>query len=406
MSEIQTTDRIQRRKNKIQDLRDEGIDPYPSNYICRDFIKSISDDNLDRVEFKIAGRIVGIRKFKNISFIDLEDSTGKIEIHNIGESGPNEIDDDHFCVGDLVGFSGNKGINKNGEFCLVAFSQELLSPAIRDLPEKFNGIKDDELRFKHREIEMASNKEVRDLFVFRSKVIREIRNFLEKESFLEVETPILQPIYGGATARPFVTYHNALGREFYLRISSELYLKRYLVGGLDKVFHIGKSFRNEGISPNHSPEFTMVEFFGTCQTESAMQIVTESLINYLTNKLNLDSKFECIFDYDQKSDDWPLSRKREDGSADAWEMYINGIEIASCASDLNDPQEQSERFLEGSAVKVDDFTEANPYDQTYIESLEYGLMPIAGVGIGIDRLVMLLSGKKSIREVTAFPAMR
>lgn len=403
MGTIDVTDRIQRRRNKIQSLRDEGIDPYPSNFPGREMISCLGD-----CESRIAGRIVGRRFFGKMIFFDLEDSTGKIEIH----LSKNNVSSDNFdlayscSLGDFAGFIGYAGFNKREERNFICNNDfTLLAPSIRDLPEKFNGIKDDELRFNHREIEMASNKEVRDLFVFRSKVIREIRNYLEKENFLEVETPILQPIYGGATARPFVTYHNALGREFYLRISSELYLKRYLVGGLDKVFHIGKSFRNEGISPNHSPEFTMVEFFGTCMDDIDVAQITEDLILYLFDKFKIKIP-NFSFDRNLQSDDWPLSRKKQDDFSQAWEMYIDGIEIASGASDLNDPKEQSERFLEGSAVKVDDFTEANPYDQTYIESLEYGLMPIAGVGIGIDRLVMLLSGRKSIREVTAFPAMR
>jgi len=390
----------ERRRAKIQELRDKGIDPYPVSFPGREKIsQAIGTASGHKV--KIAGRIIGKRDLSKITFLDVEDQTGMIELH-IQDHLKDEFVD--CSLGDLVGIDGFKSINQRKAPIILVNDLILLAKAIRDPPDKVHGLNDDEFRFRHREVEMLSSREVRSIFIQRAKVIKVIRSSLDRQGFIEVETPVLQPIYGGATAKPFVTSHNALAKTSYLRISSELYLKRYLVGGLDKVYHIGKSFRNEGISTEHSPEFSMVEFFATCMNYKDMAYVTEDVLSDIWKYFDLDNDFK--FDWDLPAKDWPLSRRKsgEPDKAEAWELYADGMEIASGASDLNNPDEQKERLLEGSAVKV--FTEANPYDQTYIESLEYGLLPVAGVGIGIDRLMMLIAGKKNIREVIAFPAMR
>lgn len=400
----------ERRKKKTEELMEKGIDPYPPRFRNR---RSIADIGKQGNKSRIAGRITAIRNHGKIAFIDLEDSTGSIEIHCSDFDTLYMIG--FLATSDLIGVEGIICTStKNGKIILDAYEIVILSKAIRDLPLK--GLADDDFRFRHREIEMAVNKDTRDLFLLRSKIIRCIREYLEDNFYVEVETPILQPVYGGATARPFSTHHNALDNDFYLRISSELYLKRYLVGGFDRVFHIGKVFRNEGISINHSPEFSMVEFFATCVDHNEMKIYTQRLIENIFTKLRFWHEIPSFkFVENLPSDDWPLSRRNKNNPtiSEAWELYIDDVEIASCANDLNNPFEQADRWNKNTANLViddkdnsDKFEEANPYDQTYIESLEYGMLPTAGVGIGIDRLVMILTKSKSIRETTAFPAMR
>jgi lysyl-tRNA synthetase class 2 len=403
----------ERRIKKIDELMNAGIDPYPANFRNRITIRTVKFYTSSIPELiAIAGRVTSIRYHGKITFIDIADSTGSIEIHckeeNIG------FICNSLATGDMIGIEGYKKNHPKDEHEFIeAIEITILSKVVRDLP---NIIMNDDFRFRHREVEMAINKQTRDLFILRSNIIKSIRNFLELSGYLEVETPILQPVYGGATARPFVTHHNALSENFYLRISSELYLKRYLVGGFDKVFHIGKVFRNEGISINHSPEFSMVEFFATCVDHREMKVFTQQLIEHVFYSCNDSDKIPDLnFVGSLSSDDWPLSRKSKDNPdiSEAWELYIDGVEIASGANDLNDPLEQAKRWNEGTSNRVVDennkdeiFEEANPYDKSYIESLEYGMLPTAGVGIGIDRLVMLLTKSKSIREVTAFPTMR
>lgn len=397
---------IERRQQKIDDLRQEGIDPYPAVFRNRKMINELSD--FRGFAIRVAGRVVGKRGYGRLAFFDIEDSSGRVQVvwnESVEFKSDNEwVHYKKIALGDMIGVTLRPDQDK-----YLVLSIVILSKAMREPPLSVFGLSDDEFRFRHREIEMISDKDTRDLFILRSRVINECRAFLIDRGYIEVETPVLQPVYGGATARPFVTHHNALDKTLYLRISSELYLKRYLVGGMDKVFHIGKCFRNEGISPEHSPEFMMLEFFATCCDESDMACEVTDLIHVLCDKYGNNDVLQTLrFDNEMKSSDWPLSRKNPEDPARslAWELFSGDMEISSGANDLNDPREQSERLMEGSAVVVDDFNEANPYDETYITSLEYGCLPVAGVGVGIDRLMMMLTGRKSIREVTAFPLLK
>jgi lysyl-tRNA synthetase class II len=286
---------------------------------------------------------------------------------------------------------------------------ELLAKALREPPDKHHGITDPGTAYRHRELDLlAGNREV---FQIRSDLNYEIRMWLHERNYVEVETPVLQSVYGGATARPFVTKHNALGQEYFLSISSELYLKRALVGGFDRVFTFGRSFRNEGVSPEHNPEFTNLEIFATCETEETMARMTEELLRHLWHKF-ADSSLAGNLLLDRRmrlaSADWPLTRKyaTDPSIALAWELFLAGtdFELASGANDLNDPVEQTER-LKGVWESADD-EGYNPYDENYIEALEVGLLPVSGVGIGIDRLMMVLTGAENIRDVIMFPTLK
>lgn len=412
---------------------------------------------------KIAGRISARRDHGNNIFFDIFDQTGQIQLHAKklvdGFDPPTwwtaveEID-----IGDMVGVEGTLGANPRGEPLLLISNFITLAKALKAPPANFHGVKNPELKYRHREQDLLSSTETRELFKTRAQIVFEIRKYLNDRDFVEIETPMLQPIYGGATARPFTTKHNSLGQEFYLQISSELYLKRAMVGGFDRVYSFSRCFRNEGISPTHNPEFTNLEIFETCSTGQDMMSFTYQLLDQMFLKYGV--KPECLYPlpdgrkcceckncqanlgnlYDPHvnlpASEWPLSRKFEnncpsdtnnDGDcgkincpycgnldfryADAWELYINDMEIASGATDLNDPREQEARLEESEVNAIarsenPDNAEFDPMDKNYIEALEMGALPWAGVGIGIDRLVMLLTGRTNIREVLMFPLLK
>lgn len=381
-------------------------------------------------KYKIAGRIMARRDHKENLFFDLVDQTGTIQLHvkNNDSEQPNPqqeafaaaLDAD---LGDMVGVEGTvtKGI-RSGEPLLLVSNWTLLAKALIEPADKFHGLKDPEQKYRHRERDLLSSAETRDLFRTRAEIVFEIRKYLNDRDFIEIECPVLQPIYGGATARPFKTRHNALGQDFFLSISSELYLKRAMVGGFDRVYSFSRCFRNEGISPTHNPEFTNLEIFESCKTSDDMKVFTEDLIEHAAHSVGSLVPTDKKFDNQLYSSDWPLSRKWKSefpkvdkrDYADAWELFINNMEIASGASDLNDPREQEFRLKESESNKnikdldkiPPDPIEYDPYDKNYIEALEQGALPWAGVGIGIDRLVMLLTGKTNIRDVVLFPLLK
>lgn len=407
------------RLEKLENIPEK--DRYPRDFPGRETISEVLNCFVDSKRiFKVAGRILSRRDHGNNIFFDLFDQTGTIQLHVPHQSAepkknPKAIPDKAWdsiesCdLGDMVGVEGTLGENPRGELLFQVSNWTLLAKALIEPPDKHNGLTNPEVKYRHRERDLLSSADSRALFKTRAEIIFEIRKYLNDRDFIELETPVLQPVYGGATARPFITKHNSLGQNFYLSISSELYLKRALVGGFDRVYSFGRCFRNEGISTAHNPEFTNLEIFETCKTAEDMAIFTSELITELSAKFSLADPI-LRFDYFLSKSDWPLSRTTDfrNQEADAWELFSGDMEIASGASDLNDPREQETRLKESErdAHYNSDFKEYDPYDKNYIEALECGALPWAGVGIGIDRLVMLLAGLTNIRDAILFPTLK
>ena len=486
------TNVIQDRIKKADALRDMGVNLYPAGYDI-DMTADKALEKFGQVDTKIleaqketfsmAGRIMSLRNFGKACFIHIKDATGRIQAYIKRDS----VGEDRYKifklmdVGDFVGIRGFFFRTRTEELTLVADEIHLLCKTMRPLPEKWHGLTDIEIRYRQRYLDLVVNDKVKEIFVLRSKIIQSIRNFFVQRDFLEVETPMMQPIPGGATAKPFKTYHNALGMDLYLRIAPELYLKRLVVGGLERVFEINRNFRNEGISVQHNPEFTMIEFYMAYATYGDLMTLTEELfsevlqevhgsyvIEYqnktidftppwkkislfdalremagvkdevlsdidaakdfadskeivLTKQDNLGKILAKIFDQlvephliaptfitGYPTEISPLSRRNDEDPdiTDRFELFIGGREIANGFTELNDPIDQKGRFLEQVALRESGDDEAQFMDDDYVRALEYGLPPTAGEGIGIDRLVMLLSDSPSIRDVIFFPQMR
>ncbi len=448
----------------------------------------LNEEELSKLnkKFKIAGRLMSIRNFGKASFGDIKDFKGKIQVFFYKPHLKEKYDffKKYVDIGDILGIEGTLFKTKTGELTILIDDFEILTKCLRPLPEKFHGLKDKELRYRQRYLDLIMNDNVKKVFILRSEIIKLIRKFFEDRDFIEVETPMMHPIPGGASARPFITHHNALDMKLYLRIAPELYLKRLVVGGFEKVFEINRNFRNEGISIQHNPEFTMLEFYMAYATYLDLMTFTEELFNYLlnnlfgTNKINyqgVELNFEPPWDHltvkeaiikysngyvddEDKLDDIeflkkyakeleielkgnepkgkilmeifeevaeekliqptfitdfpldvsPLARKNEKNPeiVDRFELYIYGREIANAFSELNDPIDQEKRFLEQLKQREKGDDEAHRMDKDYIRALEYGLPPTAGEGIGIDRLVMILTDQPSIRDVILFPLLR
>ena len=482
----------QQRIEKANILRKMGINPYQNRVVkeCsnREFIEKYSylkeSEQKDVNEITtIAGRIKFLRLMGKAAFAKIEDESGILQIY----FNRDDLGDDWFKtvkkmieVGDIVAATGFPFVTKTGELTMHVKDLQLVTKAISPLPEKFHGLQDIELRYRQRYLDMIMNPDVKQTFLMRSKIISLIRKFFENHGFLEVETPMMHPIPGGANARPFVTHHNALGVDRYLRIAPELYLKRLIVGGFEAVFEINRNFRNEGMDATHNPEFTMIEFYWAYHRYEDLMKLTEELFKSLFKELNLPEKllygeFEIdfstpfkkitykdalieigeipkeILEDEQKIRNYlnskeieievhlskgqlwselfdafvedrlinptfvthfpidisPLARRNDDNPeiADRFELFIAGKEIANGFSELNDPLDQYERFKAQAAQKdIDD--EAMHMDEDFIKALGYGMPPTAGEGIGIDRLVMLLTNQHTIRDVILFPAMR
>jgi lysyl-tRNA synthetase, class II len=426
---------------------------------------------------RVAGRVAGRRGAGKAAFLDLVDRGGKIQLHARADV----LDPDAYKrllsldLGDLIGVDGAPLRSRHGELTLRVDSFQILGKALRPPPDKHAGLTDVETRHRRRELDLIASEDARKLFADRARIVSAVRAYLDGEGFLEVETPVLQPIYGGALARPFTTHHNALDRQLYLRIATELYLKRLIVGGLERVYELGKDFRNEGLSTKHNPEFTMVEFYeayADYNDEAArleqmvasaaaavgyageidfkppwrrirfveaiaqatgvdllahrdapslakaiagqgLQMPTEglswpALADDLLSKHVEPTLTQPTFVLDYPIELSPFARAhREDPRlAERWEAFAGGMEIANAFSELTDPDEQRARFEAQQRLAQAGDEETQPHDELFLEALEQGMPPTGGVGVGIDRLVMLLTGRPSIREVVLFPAMR
>ena len=489
--EISQNELLALRRAKLDDLRSKG-NAFPNNFkrnaLAADLHSSYDSFKSSELEKKkvavsVAGRIMLQRIMGKASFITIQDLTGQIQAYiksdNVDEETYKEFK--KWDLGDVVGIKGKLFKTKTNELTVEAESIFLLTKSLRPLPEKHVGLVDTEQRYRKRYLDLLTNEESLMVFKTRSKLISEIRNIFHEEGYLEVETPMMQPVPGGAAARPFVTHHNALDMDLYLRVAPELYLKRLVIGGLERVFEINRNFRNEGLSTKHNPEFTMLEYYTafadykdqmdfmqTLLNTLAKRVLGKSVIETEGNKYDLSKPFErmtlieSIVKYlgvdkgkleDRKElekiakklnvekikevsngklqveifekgvedkldqptfiegypkDVSPLSRTQDEDSnyVERFELFIGGREIANGFSELNDPDEQSERFKQQVEQRASGDQEAMEFDEDYVEALEYGLPPCAGVGVGIDRLVMLFTGRSSIKDVLLFPQLK
>ncbi|MBN1445604.1 MAG: lysine--tRNA ligase [Candidatus Omnitrophica bacterium] len=464
------------RVEKLEELKKQGVDVYGRAFSKKD-IALITEGETD---VKAAGRIMAVRKHGGSSFLDIKDSTGKIQLY-FKRNAVSEAELSIFKnldIGDIIGAEGDVFRTKTGELTIVIKHLSILSKSLNPLPEKWHGLKDVEIRFRKRYLDLIMNSEAKEVFNKRVKILQYIREFLNKRDFIEVDTPMMHPIAGGADARPFITHHNALDMNLYLRIAPELYLKRLLVGNFERIYEINRSFRNEGISPLHNPEFTMLELYSAYGDCKQMMEITESLITMLAEKINnglaieyqkmkidltlpwkmikwteifsslgvedwkdkdaiirkaeelgveiteedktdkyevLDALFKKkiqpnlvnpTFIYEYPAEVSPLAKScpGNPGMTERFELFMGGLEVANAYSELNDPVEQHKRFVE--ALGNASGNREKTVDEDYVEALEYGMPPAGGLGIGIDRLVMLMTDSPSIREVIFFPLLR
>ena len=484
------TSRLERvteqRLDSLSRIRARGIDPYPHSYhpshTIRETITLFEGQGEGSQDISLAGRIVAKRSMGKMSFIDIRDSSGKIQLSFrydlLGRERYEFFQD--IDIGDIMGAEGKLFRTKAGELTLEVSDFAMLCKSLRPLPEKWHGLADVEKRYRQRYLDLISNEESRNIFTLRSKIITAIRSFLDKQGFMEVETPVLQPNAGGALARPFVTHHHALDEDLYLRIALELHLKRLVVGGFDKVYEMGRAFRNEGISVGHNPEFTLLECYQAYSDYNDMMRLVEEMLSHIAREVLGKTKIACNgktidlglpwqrlylreaiknycgIDFEDYPDaaslrsrmaelgmevelskgrgrlvdellstfvepnliqptfllDYPVEmsplakRKRgNDRLVERFEGFVAGMEIANAFSELNDPLEQRERFRQQLKEQVAD-EEVEIADEDFLQALEYGMPPTGGLGMGIDRLVMLFAGQPSIREVIFFPQLR
>jgi len=476
------------RAAKRRQLLEAGADPYPARVPSHTPVRvlltryaELDAESRSTERYTAVGRVTGARKMGKAAFFDLRDGTGKIQVHatvdGLGEDAfTGFLDTD---IGDFLAVSGDVFRTKRGELSIGADAISFLAKALRPLPEKWHGLKDPELRHRHRSLDLIANDDIRDGFVQRSKMIAAIRRTLDEAGFLEVETPVLQPIPGGANARPFITHHNALDMDLYMRIALELYLKRLLIGGLDRVYEIGKCFRNEGVSTEHFPEFTMLEVYQAYTDYRGMMELAETLIpaglmaargsltvefkgasidftppwprrsmlelitqasgidisNPSTDSIRrqadekgiglpgkhvaawIDFLFETYVEPDLVQPTFivdypvalsPLAKRKADDErvVERFELFVAGMEIANAFSELNDPIDQRDRFLEQEQLRAAGDDEAQRVDEDFLFAMEHGMPPAGGMGIGIDRLAMLCTGQESIRDIILFPTLR
>jgi lysyl-tRNA synthetase class 2 len=472
------------RRAKLERLREAGIDPYPHAFAGVVPISEVraahegieAGEELPDARYRVAGRLTQRRGMGGATFIDLVDRSGRIQLHATRDTLGDESFDrlTSLDLGDLLGADGFVFKTRRGELSLRVEDWELLAKSLRPPPDKFHGLEDVETRYRHRELDLIANDESRELFITRSRVVSAIRNWLDSRGFLEVETPILQRLYGGALARPFVTHYNELDRDFYLRIADELYLKRLIVGGLEKVYEIGKDFRNEGFSRKHQPEFTMLEWYEAYADYNDVADHLEELVETVVNQVGYEGPIDfsrpwrrvtlrdaiveetgidihasrdkesllaaaaqndialdpnenwpklvdsllskyvepklinptLLMDYPVELSPFAKRHRSQEGLVERFEGFAGGMEFTNAFTELNDPDDQRARFEDQVKDREGGDAETQPYDEDYVFALEHGMPPTGGIGIGIDRLVMLLTGRDSIREVQLFPAMR
>ena len=477
---------------KLKELQEKGKDPFQivkfdnkdnSKEIKEKFVDPVEGEEAEPMHVSIAGRLMAKRGHGKASFCDLQDMYGRIQIYvkldEVGEEAYEEFK--KYDIGDIIGITGNVFKTHMGEISIKVKTIELLSKSLRPLPEKFHGLKDMDLRYRQRYVDLIMNNDVKKTFIARSKIISGLRKYLDDRGYVEVETPVLNTIPGGAAARPFITHHNTLDIDMYLRIAPELYLKRLIVGGFDKVYEVGRLFRNEGMDIKHNPEFTTVELYSAYEDYNDMMDITEGLISTLAKEITGDTKInyqgteidltpgfrrlpmiEAIkevtgadfnkantdeeamklaksigLEVEGKMDrghlinlafeerveetliqptfiiDYPVEispltkRKPSDPRlVERFELFIGGREYANAYSELNDPIDQKGRFLAQMAEREAGNEEANMMDEDFVQALEYGMPPTGGMGMGIDRLAMLLTDSYSIRDVLLFPTMK
>ncbi len=475
---------IAERRAKAQRLRAEDPEAFPYAFTGAQPIADIlaayehlAAGQETEEKHRVAGRIAARRGAGKAAFLDLVDRTGKIQLHaRVDILGPEDFERlTTLDLGDLIGADGAAMRSRHGEVSLRVEGFQILSKALRPPPDKHHGLVDVETRYRHRELDLIASEDARRVFIDRAKIISAVRGYLDAQGFVEVETPVLQPLYGGAMARPFTTHHNTLDRDFYLRIATELYLKRLIVGGLERVYELGKDFRNEGVSHKHNPEFTVVEFYeayadyqgAALRLEEIVRAAAEavgykgeldfsspwariSFVGAIVEQTGIDlmvhhtaealaaeihsrnlevktsglwfemaddllSKYvepkliQPTFVIDYPVEISPLAREHrsQEGLVERWEAFAGGMEIANAFSELIDPDVQRKRFeAQRRLDAIEENAETMPYDEAFVQALEHGMPPTGGVGLGIDRLVMLLTGRESIREVVLFPAMR
>jgi lysyl-tRNA synthetase, class II len=486
--ERELSDLLRDRREKLGRIREAGIEPFPHEFAGREEIAEVraAHEGLapgieTESRHRVAGRLVARRGHGKACFLDLRDGSGQIQLHAredlLGEEAYELLVG--LDLGDIVGVEGTAlATRSGGELSLAIDRWRLLAKSLRPPPDKFHGLEDTETRFRRRELDLIANEESRRAFRLRAATITEIRRWLDEHGFVEVETPVLQPLYGGALARPFTTHHNALDRDLYLRIATELYLKRLIVGGIDRVYELGKDFRNEGVSHKHNPEFTMLEWYEayadyektahdtellvaeTCERVLGTTVVrrgeTEidfappwrriSLREGILERSGIDVAEHpsrealaramggepdpaegwgklvdgllsrdlepsllqptFVFDYPTELSPFAKAHREKEGLVERWEAFAGGVEIANSFTELNDPDEQRRRFEQQAEERRRGDEEAQPFDEAFVEALELGMPPTGGVGLGVDRLVMLLTGASSLREILLFPAMK